>query len=127
MALVQPVKITTSGLGEVLQWSWTLANGDYGAPIGVPNNYDATIHVYGTFGVGGSVTYYGSNNAIDFNSGTTQGGSWVPLADPQGSAITKNALSIETILEQTAYQGPRCTAGDGTTSIVINVIYRRKN
>ena len=127
MAIVSPVVSVSSGLGEIQQFTWTLSNGDTGAPLGIPNNFDATVHFYGTFGTGGSVSFYGNNNPSDFTNQTAPGsGSWVILTDPQGNAITKTATSIEAILEMPLYMGPKCTAGDGTTAIVVNLILRRK-
>lgn len=127
MAVVTATIPVTSGLGEVQQFQWVLANGDTGNPIGIPNNFDATVHVYGTFGTGGSISLYGSNNTADFTNQAPPGsGDWVILTDPQGNAITKTAASIEAVLEMPLYMGPKCTAGDGTTAIVVNLILRRK-
>ncbi len=127
MAIQSYSKPAVTGLGEVIQYVWVLANGDTGAPLGIPNNFDATVHIYGTFGSGGSVTLYGDNNTLDFTNQTAPGsGSWVALTDPQGNAITKTAASIEAVLEMPLYVAPACTAGDGTTSITVNLILRRK-
>lgn len=127
MAVVAYVKPVISGLGEVVQYTWTLANGDTGAPLGIPNNFDATVHIYGTFGTGGSVTLYGTNNTTTFTNQTAPGsGDWIALTDPQGNAITKTAAAIEAVLEMPLYMGPACTAGDGTTSLTVNLLLRRK-
>lgn len=126
MAVVAPVDVINTGSGEIIQKTWTLANGDTGVPIAVPNNYDSTIHIYGTFGTGGSGTMFGSNNFADFNANAAGSGTWVALTDPQGNAITKTSRAIESVLEQALYMAPGVTAGDGTTSIVFNLIMRRK-
>lgn len=126
MATVAAVKPITSGLGQVIQYIWTLANGDIGGAVGIPNNFDATVHVYGTFGAGGSVTLYGSNNTDDLVANAPGSGDWIVLTDPQGNAITKTTASIEAVLEMPLYMGPKCTAGDGTTSIVVNLLLRQK-
>lgn len=129
MAVVNPSTVVTSGLGEVQQFTWTLANGDTGAPLGIPNNFDATVHVYGTFGSGGSVSLYGTNDQATFTNQTPPGAAsstWVILTDPQGNAITKTDAAIEAVLEMPLYMGPKVTAGDVTTAIVVNLILRRK-
>lgn len=110
-------------VGAASPMLWTgLVNGDSGAPIEVSNLPDKCVHVYGTFGSGGSVTLYGSNNPADLVLEPGAGGAtWVALTDPQGNAITKTALSIEQILENPLFMACKVTAGDGTTSLSVAV------
>lgn len=103
--------------------SWTLVNGEYGRPIEISSFPDKTVHIYGTFGSGGSVTIYGSNNPVDaVGEGVDPAsGTWVALVDPQGNAITKTAAAIEQVLENPKYITAKVTAGDGTTSLTISI------
>ena len=99
-----------------------MLNGDDGAPIEVSNLADKSVHIFGTFGSGGSVTIYGSNDPADLAKVPGAGGAnWVVLTDPQGNALTKTALSIEQILENTLYMACKVTAGDGTTNLTVAI------
>lgn len=95
--------------------SWTLANGESGDPLTLPNFSDRSVQVLGTFGSGGSVTIQGS---ID-------GTNWNTLTDPQGNALTKTAAALEAVSEATPYIRPTCTAGDGTTAITVLIFATR--
>lgn len=100
--------------------TWTgLLNGDDGTPISAAEFADRSIHFFGTFGVGGTIILEGSNEAVPTN--------WAPLADPQGTAISKTQLSVEQLLELTRWVRPRVTAGDGTTSLSAVMLIRRAN
>lgn len=113
--------------------SWSLANGDVGQYIECPQYSDKTMHLFGTFGSGGSVTLRGSNDprvlsdyATYVSNGTyTETASWIALTDPQGNAITKTADSIEALLENTRFISPKCTAGDGTTALTMAICAKR--
>jgi hypothetical protein len=112
------------GAASPISWSGLL-NGDDGAPIEVSNLKDKCVHVFGTFGVGGSVTLYGSNDPADLAKVPASGtDNWVALTDPQGNAITKTAKSIEQILENPLYMACKVTAGDGTTSLTVAICGR---
>lgn len=112
------------GVGGTEVFSWTLANGQYGLPIEISDFDDKTAHIYNTFGSGGSVTLYGSNNPDDFDVDPASG-EWVAVVDPQGNAITKTSKATEVILENPRYLCPAVTAGDGTTSIIIAINAKR--
>lgn len=99
---------------------WTLTNGQYGRPLEISSFPDKCAHIFGTFGSGGSVTIYGSNNDADFDVDPA-GGTWAVLVDPQGNAITKTSNAIEQILENPKYITAKVTAGDGTTSLTISI------
>ncbi|KKK57679.1 hypothetical protein LCGC14_3052050 [marine sediment metagenome] len=95
------------------KWVWeTLLNGDTGGPLdpdgGGSTFADKTVHVKGTFGVGGNVIIEGSNDGV----------TWVTLTDPQGTALnTITTETLEAILENPLYIRPRVSAGDGTTDL----------
>lgn len=97
----------------LVTWSGLL-NGDDGAPFENADFVDRTAEVFGTFGVGGSVTLEGTNVA-----------SYVALTDPQGNAITKTAVGIEIVEEAPRFTRPRVTAGDGTTNLTVTLWCRR--
>lgn len=101
---------------DIVTLSWTLANGDSGTPFLVSKWGDMSVQFGGTFGVGGTVVWEGSNDGTNY----------VTLTDPQGNAISKTAASIEAITEPALYVRPRCTAGDGATSITVHM-YARYN
>jgi hypothetical protein len=97
---------------------WTLANGDDGTPVSLSEFSDRSVQFSGTFGAGGSVQLEGSN---DLTSPTT----WNLLTDYQGNNIVKTSASLEGVEEPTVWVRPKCTAGDGTTSIVVKMYCRR--
>lgn len=95
--------------------TWTgLLNGDTGAPVSRTDFPDRTVQIVGTFGVGGSVNFEGSND----------GTNWAILTDPQGNAITKTAAGMEVVTETPRYVRPNVTAGDGTTSLTVIMFAR---
>lgn len=108
-------------------FSWAgLTNGSTGKPYELPVYSDKTVHIHGTFGSGGSVTLYGSNNPADLLlEPAAVGATWVALTDSQGNAITKTALSIEQILENPWYICPKVTAGDGDTLLTVTIAAHR--
>lgn len=118
MAIATLTQNTDFPGGKISQW--TLANGDTGAPLSLPSLADKSVHIHGTFGTGGSVTLYGSNNPADFTVAAGSG-TWIALTDPQGNAITKTAAAIEQILENVCFIAPKVTAGDGTTSLTVSI------
>lgn len=99
---------------HVLTWSGLL-NGDDGSPVEMPGSADRSIQFQGTFGVGGTIVFEGSNDGTNYHT----------LADPQGNAISKTAAGLEAVLELTRYVRPRVTAGDGTTSLVASLLVKR--
>jgi hypothetical protein len=117
-------RVPTITQGEVdnsltyVTWSGLL-NGDDGTAVRGAEWADRSIHFLGTFGVGGSISLEGTNEATPTN--------WIVLTDPQGNAITKTAPGIEQVLEVTRWIRVRVTAGDGTTDITAIVLARRAN
>lgn len=117
MSVIAPTISYPNGDKSVVKVSWALmANGDTGAPFTFAGWADRSVHIAGTFGVGGTAQFKGSNN-----SGT----SYIVLTDPQGNAISKTAESIEAVTELVEQVRPEVTAGDGTTSITVSFIGRR--
>lgn len=93
--------------------SWALANGDVGQPYGDSGDQaDRSLQVSGTFGVGGSVTFEGSND----NS------NWFTLHDLQGNNLTYTAAGLKQVQEVALWVRPNCTAGDGTTALTASLL-----
>lgn len=124
MATVAPV-YTRIGKPGMRMVSWTLANGDVGDPVDMSEYTDRTVDIGGTFGVGGSVTLRGNNAATKPNPASSAT-VWAPVTDPQANAITKTSKALEAILEAPRWTSPECTAGDGTTAIVVTMIGRKR-
>lgn len=124
MAVRNPINVNNSG-GNVhssfRNYLWSgLLNTDSGNALECGDFTDKTVHMYGTWGVGGSVTLYGSNNPADVGVDPASG-TWVPLTDAQGNVITKTANSIETVLESPLYLSVKVTAGDGATNLNVSI------
>lgn len=97
---------------------WTgLLNGDDGTPFEMPGWADRSVQVLGTFGVGGTLLIEGSNEVTPTN--------WHTLNDPSSTALSITAAKIKTILEVTRWVRPRVSAGDGTTTLTVNMIVRK--
>jgi hypothetical protein len=108
-------KLETVG-DDVRIVTWTgLLNGDDGDPFEMPGWPDRSIQVLGTFGVGGTIVFEGSNDGTNY----------VTLTDPQGNTISKTAAALEAVSELTRRVRPRVTGGDGTTSLTAVLLVRR--
>ena len=95
--------------------TWTaLANGDDGQPVQFAQFADRTVQFTGTFGVGGTARFEGSNDGVN----------WAPLTDPLGTTIDATGPRIKLAVESPAYVRPRITGGDGTTSINVSVLLK---
>jgi hypothetical protein len=81
---------------------------DQCAPLQSAQYTDKSVQVFGTFGVGGSVTFQGSND----------GTNWATLTDPQGNPLTFTGAKIEMVSEATLFVRPVVT-GDGSTSLTV--------
>jgi len=101
-----------SGAGLAIRWA-SMANGDDGQWIDTQAFRDISVQVTGTFGSGGTLLIEGSNEATPTNAAT--------LNDPQGNAISVQAAKIEQVLESVRWIRPRVSAGDGTTSLTVNL------
>lgn len=100
---------------RIITWSGLL-NGDSGDQQGFLASGDKSVQFNGTFGVGGTIVFEGSNDGLN----------WFVLTDLQTVAISKTAAALEGIAEATLYVRPRVTAGDGTTSIIATMVVRQK-
>lgn len=110
-------QVTEFGAGSWIV-TWTgLLNGDDGQPIQMPECADGSVQFFGTFGVGGSIQWEGTNQRTTVN--------FIVLTDPQGNNIVKTAAAIETCEESCFQRRPRVTAGDGTTSLTCVALLRR--
>jgi len=98
----------------VITWAG-LDSDDSGEPVELVDYPDRTLTITGTFGAGGSISLQGSND----------GTNWFSITDPQGNAITKTAAAMELVVETPRYMRPIVTAGDGTTSLTVQLFCRR--
>jgi hypothetical protein len=116
MATVNPVITDAMGNGQVMKFEWTLtsANAD-GAPIGPKylDYSDRTVYFTGTFGTA-TAGWEGGD-----------GSTYIALADPQGTAISKTTNSIESVLELPEYSRPRLTTPGSGATVVVTCIARK--
>lgn len=110
------ITVPGQGSNNIKTVQWSLANGDTGAPVGsdMAAYSDRSVQINGTFGAGGSVTIEGSND----------GTNWFPLSAPGGTALTFTTATLKQVLEGTLMIRPNCTAGDGTTALVVTMMQR---
>jgi hypothetical protein len=109
-----------SGVGvqsfTIKSCAWTgLLNGDDGVPFSYPDWADRCIQVFGTFGVGGSISIQGSNDGVNYST----------LTDQNGVLMTFTANAIKQMSEAPLYIKPIVTAGDGTTNLSAVLVARR--
>lgn len=118
MAVITPtITPAPDGHRAAVLVQWTLANGDTGLPYLGFGVIDGSVQVQGTFGAGGSVQMEMSNDGTNYQL----------MADPQGNDIVKTSADLETILDIIGRQiRPNCTAGDGTTSLVVSLYAVRR-
>lgn len=108
---------TTSGDYAVVTFAGgNFANGDLSAALGLHDFIDRTISISGTWGVGGTAVWQGSND----------GSNYFTLKDPNGNAISWSAANAMFQCNYTPlFSRVAVTAGDGTTSLVAIVTARR--
>jgi hypothetical protein len=98
---------------KVVKWVLTDANPDGQPFVFAGRMPDKSVHVFGTFGSGGTVKFQGTNEV-------TSPTSWLSLNDPQGNELSISAAAkIEEILENTYQVRPYLSAGTGVTLTVI--------
>jgi hypothetical protein len=90
-----------------------MPNGDSGQAWDTQDFPDFSVQVLGTFGAGGTLLIEGTNEATPAN--------WHTLNDPASNALSFTAAKIEQVLELTRWVRPRVSAGDGTTSLTVNI------
>lgn len=116
MATVVPTITDVNGDGQVFKFTWALTTADHtGAPIGqkFAEFADRTIYFLGTWG--------GATGIWEGGDGST----YVPLADPQGGAISKTADAIEVLLEIPEFSRPRLSAVGVGATVTATAILRR--
>jgi hypothetical protein len=96
-------------MGGVKIATWTLLDGDDGAPFVSPVFADKAVQVSGTFG-GASVIIEGSNY--------TSAPVYAIINDPQGSGLTFTTAGIRQVLENTYYVRPRISGGSSVSLVV---------
>lgn len=119
MSVINPV-ITTPSLNSVLFSYPVMANGDSGAPISAVNyaDYsDRSVQVIGTFGAGGNLKVEGTNEVTPTI--------YLTLNNAQSGALDIAAAGIKQVIENTLVTRPRVSAGDGTTALLVNILFRR--
>jgi hypothetical protein len=87
---------------------------DDGSAFDVSDFDYESCQVSGTFGVGGSITFQGSND----------GTNWVTLTDSANVALTFTSAGGDTPIQQYRFLRPIVTAGDGTTNLVATALAR---
>lgn len=115
------VAVPTNVMTDLITWAaLTQAGLDTGEPINVEGARSLTAYLAngGTLGLAGAVTWEGSHDGVNFFVMTTEIG--VPAALNQVALMTPNMLK-----ERPRFVRPRCTAGDGTTSLVPVLIIGR--
>ena len=115
---ITDISLTQDGSVKLLTWAaLTNATTDDGEPMSFPEFGDVAIQMTGTLGAGGTVVWEGSNDKSV----------WATLNNAQGSALSLTALGVKQCVERPLWMRPRCTAGDGTTSLVVTALIRRVN
>lgn len=102
-----------SGTPRIVYVTWSgLLNGDDGAPVALPAMDLVSFQVTGTPGAGGSVQMEATNEATPAN--------WAIV----GAALTAAGMAYPADYAVARNFRPRVTAGDGTTSFVVNACFR---
>lgn len=116
MATITPTQsYPVEGNKEFLLVSWeNLQNGDDGEPFILSQYADRSVHVMGTFGVGGTVELQGSNNTTDY----------IQLTDNLGNGLSFTTPTLRQVMEIVGSVKPSVTDGDGSTSISIYMLVR---
>ena len=98
--------------------SWSgLANGDTGQPIPIAGHSDKTVHIYGTFGAGGTVALEGSNDPrVLSDPGNAV---WTTMNDAQALSLSATSERIDMVIENPRFIRPNASAGDGTTDLTV--------
>jgi hypothetical protein len=114
MTTIQHVRESTRFTNATLARWDDMQNGDDGDAFDMSTYSDKSVQVFGTFGVGGTLTVEGSND----------GSNWAVLTDPQGNDLRLTAAKIELISEATRFVRPRVSAGDGTTDLTVLIFFK---
>lgn len=99
-----------------------LGNDEWTPSLVASHLSDKTVHVFGTFSTGGSLTWYGSNNFADKDTDPEHtDNEWIPLKDNQDNDLTKTVKGGDFVIENYWFICAKVTAGDGSTDIDIAV------
>lgn len=114
--MASPTTTDLNGDRSVMMISWDLTTADHtGTAVAWCDWADRSVTFVGTNWGGSTVALEGSND------GTT----WLPIADPQGTAITRTANGIEACLELTRFVRARLST-TGTAAVVNATLIMRK-
>jgi hypothetical protein len=120
MATVTPTfssDLAGDNSAAMLTWTpLTTANAD-GSPVDFVQYSERCVQVVGTFGAAGTLVLQGSND----------GTNWFTLNNAQGAALSFTAAGLKQVVENPRYMCPLITGGDGTTSLTMTLVMRRRN
>lgn len=116
MATITATRV--SKYGQTHQTTWAaVGQGDDGSAEIIPGAADRSVHVFGTYGAGGSVILQGSNEDTPSN--------WETLHDSQGNDLDISADGIYPVAENPLWIRPLFNSGDGTSNVTVIVLSRR--
>jgi hypothetical protein len=119
MAVVKPTVIQLDVKAVEVRWA-SMANGDTGEPVGLPQYPDKTAQVEGTFSTGGTVIMEGGASVVP------AAGDWGGIHDPQGTLVSFGVGATENdplvLAENPRVIRPNVTAGDASTDVDVVVI-----
>lgn len=111
---------------QYVSWS-ALVTGtnDTGEPFECPGAADRSVQLTGTLGTGGVITMQGSNAASPAAAAAST--DWGDLHDLDGNTLTLDAIGqLKQVREICRWIRPRITAGDGTSSLGVQMVARRE-
>lgn len=96
-----------------IKYNWAgLLNADSGSVVGTVEHFaDYMVQAAGTFGAAGSVALQGSMDGVNFFALKDAGGTVIALTTTEPIRISHVATFLK----------PVVTAGDGTTSLAVNL------
>lgn len=114
---------TTQGTGQWIARSVhkftvsAIPNGNQSSTLSASFLSDKSVQVTGTFGAGGSIQIEGSNDG-----GTTWAILNGPITDGGSTQLVFTSADLRQILENAQLVRANVTAGDGTTSLNVNIV-----
>jgi hypothetical protein len=125
MATVAHVRKALAGYAgdevQIIEWGLLTTTNLDGEWIALPLHRDISIHCYGTFGAGATVTIQGSNEVVASPTAPVT----VNSADAAGTApypltfTTAGGAAIRQVLDAPVKIRPLLSGGDGTTSLTV--------
>ena len=106
---------------RIIEWGPLTTTDLDGAWIDLPLHRDISIHVYGTFGAGATVTIQGSNEVVASPTApvTLNGADQVGAAPFPLTYLTAGGNAIRQVLDAPVKVRPLLSGGDGTTSLTV--------